>query len=121
MAVRHGIKNAEEANLEANPSSQVSTAVFGPTKAIGQANFGANPPQVSTALFGSTAVFGSTTGGKPQGKTGQGVSAADFLRAKTAGGNFQGETGQGVSAAKFFPQGGHHDKKEAKAQGTSKR
>ena len=44
MAVRHGMENAGEANLEANPSSQVSKALFGPTKAIGQANFRANPP-----------------------------------------------------------------------------
>ena len=75
MAVRHGMGNAGEAHLKANPSSQVSTALFGPMKAI------ANPPQVSTALFGSTAVFGLTTGGKPQGKTRQGVSAADFFPA----------------------------------------
>ena len=72
MAVRHGMENAEEAHLKANPSSKVATASFGPPKAI------ANPPQVSTTLFGSTAVFGSSAGGKPHGKTGQGVSADDF-------------------------------------------
>jgi len=38
MAVRHCMENAGEAHLKANPSSQVSTALFGPTKAI------ANPP-----------------------------------------------------------------------------
>jgi len=43
MAVCHGMENAGEAHLKANPSSQVSTALFGPTKAI------ANPPHVSTA------------------------------------------------------------------------
>jgi hypothetical protein len=69
LVVRHGMENAGEADLEANPSSQVLTALFGQTKAIGQANFGANPPQVLGALFGSLAVFGSTTGGKPHGKT----------------------------------------------------
>ena len=88
MVVCHGIENDGEANLEANPPSQVSTALFGPTKASGQANFKATPPQVSMALFGSMAVVGSTTGGKPQGKTGQGISAADFLPATTAGGDF---------------------------------
>ena len=103
MAMRHGIENAREANLEANPSSQVLTALFGPTKAIEQANFGATPPQVSAALLGLTAMFGSTTRGKPQGKTRQGVSAADFLPATTPGGIFLGKTGQGVSAANFFP------------------
>ena len=91
MVVRHGMENAGEANLEANPSSQVSTALFGSTKAIGQANFGANPPQVLMVLFGLTAVFGSTTGGNPQGKTGQGISAAEFLPATTAGGIFRGK------------------------------
>ena len=105
----------KEAHGEAYPP-QVSTALFGLTKAFGQANCKANPPQVSKALFGLTAVFGSTTGGKTQGKTGQGISAADFLPATTAGANFQGKTGQGVSAADFFPQG-HQYKKEAEAHG----
>ena len=35
MAVLHGMENVGEANLEANPSSQVSTVLYGPTKAIG--------------------------------------------------------------------------------------
>ena len=109
----------KEAHGEAYPP-QVSTALFGLTKAFGQANCKANPPQVSKALFGLTAVFGSTTGGKTQGKTGQGISAADFLPATTAGANFQGKTGQGVSAADFFPQG-HQYKKEAEAYGVSTR
>ena len=91
MVVCHGIENDGEANLEANPPSQVSTALFGPTKAIGQANFEATPPQVSMALFGSTAVFGSTTGGKTQGKTGQGISTADFYRRQLRGGIFRGK------------------------------
>ncbi len=112
MAVRHGMENAGEVHLKANPSSQVSTALFGLMKAI------ANLPHMLTALFGSKAVFGSTTGGKPQGKTRQGVSAADFLPVTTAGGNFQGKTGQGGSAANFFPQG-HQDEKEAEARGVS--
>ena len=38
MAVRHGMENAGEVHLKANLSSQVSTALFGLTKAI------ANPP-----------------------------------------------------------------------------
>ncbi len=110
MAVCHGRENDEEANVEANPTpsvdggvcnndtrggqsrgqppSQMSTVLFGPMKAIGQANFEANPPQVLTALFGLTAVFGSTAGGKTQGKTRQGVSAADFLPTTTTRGNF---------------------------------
>jgi hypothetical protein len=104
MAERHGWESDEEANFAAKPP-QVSTALFGLTKALGQAYFKANPPQVSTALFGLSAVL-ELTGGKTQGKTGQGVSAADFLRATTARGECQGKTGQSESAADFFfPRG----------------